>query len=56
MLENSPRYLVPFDPKCPSSAQTVVDVDDVVPLGSAQQQVPHAQPGPIDELKVLSSG
>ncbi|MGH9029705.1 MAG: hypothetical protein ACRDV4_08845, partial [Acidimicrobiales bacterium] len=43
----------PFDPDCGASAPDVMAVDSVVPLGSAQQQVPHAPVRPIDELKVL---
>jgi hypothetical protein len=47
---------VPFDPLCAVSSARVEDVDDVVPLGSAQQQVQHAALGPVDELRVLPGG
>ena len=47
---------VPFDPLCTASSTQVEDVDDVVPLGSAQQQVQHAALGSVDELRVLPGG
>jgi hypothetical protein len=47
---------VPFDPTCAASAPESIAVDDVVPLGSAQSQLPHAALGPVDELKVLPGG
>jgi hypothetical protein len=47
---------VPFDPPCTASSTRVQDVDDVVPLGSAQQQVQHAALGSVDELRVLPGG
>jgi hypothetical protein len=47
---------VPFDPLCGASSTQVEDVDDIVPLGSSQQQTPHAAVGPVDELRVLPGG
>jgi len=46
----------PFDPDCGSKATSVQVVDDVVPLGKAQTQVPHAPVGPVDGLRTLPAG
>jgi hypothetical protein len=46
----------PFDPECGSSTPTVEVVDDVVPVGNAQAQVPHAVLGPVDALRTLAGG
>ncbi len=46
----------PFDPVCGSRATSVQVVDDVVPLGKAQSQVPHAPVGPVDGLRTLPAG
>jgi len=47
---------VPFDPLCGETVPQSVDVDDVVPLGTAQNQVPHAALGPTQDLRVLPGG
>jgi hypothetical protein len=47
---------VPFDSGCGSHASTTDTVDDVVPLGKAQAQVPHAGLGPVDALRTLPGG
>gem|GEM_PF-3183618 len=47
---------VPFDPLCGASAPQLLTVDDVIPLGSSQQQVPHASLGPVQGLRVLPGG
>lgn len=46
----------PFDPECGSKATSVEVVDDVIPLGTAQSQVPHAALGPVDGLRTLPGG
>jgi hypothetical protein len=46
----------PFDPACGSQASFTQIVDDVVPLGNSQTQVPHAEVGPIDGLRTLPGG
>ncbi len=46
----------PFDPDCGSDTTSVLVVDDVVPLGSAQTQVSHAVLGPVDALRTLPGG
>jgi len=46
----------PFDPDCGSKTTSVQVVDDVVPLGTAQSQVPHAPVGPVDGLRTLPAG
>jgi hypothetical protein len=46
----------PFDPECGSSADNVQDIDNVVPLGTAQTQVLHAALGPVDGLQTLPGG
>jgi hypothetical protein len=46
----------PFDPDCGSTATTVQTVDNVVPLGAAQNKVPHAALGPVDGLRTLPGG
>ena len=43
----------PFDPTCGSLATTTQTVDDVVPLGTAQAQVQHAELGPVQALRTL---
>ena len=47
---------VPFDPLCGTTGAQVVSVDDVIPLGSSQQQVPHAPIGALHTLNVLPGG
>jgi hypothetical protein len=47
---------VPFDSGCSSTAPMTETVDDVVPLGRAQAQVPHAALGPVDALRTLPGG
>ncbi len=47
---------VPFDAECSSSAPITETVDDVVPLGSSQTQLPHAALGPVDALRTLPRG
>jgi hypothetical protein len=47
---------VPFDSGCVSRASITDTVDDVVPLGKAQAQVPHAALGPVDALRTLPGG
>ena len=44
----------PFDPACGSSASVIEIVDDVVPLGKVQAQIPHAVLGPVDVLRTLA--
>jgi hypothetical protein len=44
---------VPFDSGCSSTASITETVDDVVPLGKTQTQVPHAVLGPVDALRTL---
>jgi hypothetical protein len=46
----------PFDPTCGSTGTTVQVVDDVVPLGTAQANVPHAALGPVGGLRTLAGG
>lgn len=46
----------PFDPECGSRADNVQDIDNVVPLGTAQTQVLHAALGPVDGLQTLPGG
>jgi len=46
----------PFDPECGSNAPVVQVVSDVLPLGKAQAQVPHAVLGPVDVLRTLAGG
>src|ERR1700688_2720276 len=46
----------PFDPECGSQAALTQVVDDVIPLGNTQTQVPHAEVGPIDGLRTLPGG
>ncbi len=46
----------PFDPDCGSTTPTIQTVDDVVPLGNGQAQVPHAPLGPVDGLRTLPGG
>jgi len=46
----------PFDPDCGSSASVVQVVSNVVPLGKAQAQAPHAVLGPVDVLRTLAGG
>jgi hypothetical protein len=43
----------PYDASCPSAVPQMQTVDDVVPLGNAQNQVPHAALGPVDGLRSL---
>ena len=45
------EVLVPFDPSCGTVTPTTQAIDDVVPLGSAQAQVPHAPLGPVAGLQ-----
>jgi hypothetical protein len=47
---------VPFDSACSSNAPITETVDDVVPLGNAQTQVPRAALGPVDALRTLPGG
>jgi hypothetical protein len=44
---------VPFDSGCSSNVPVTETVDDVVPLGKAQAQVPHAALGAVDILRTL---
>lgn len=46
----------PFDPTCGSTATSTLVVDDVVPLGTPQNHVPHAALGPVDALRTLPGG
>jgi hypothetical protein len=46
----------PFDPDCGSKASSSLVVGSVVPLGSAQAQVPHAALGPVEGLRTLAGG
>jgi hypothetical protein len=43
----------PYDSRCPSGVAQTQTVDDVVPLGDAQNQVPHAPLGPVAGLRSL---
>jgi hypothetical protein len=43
----------PYDPDCSPATEKTQPVDNVVPLGNAQNQVPHAPLGPIDGLRSL---
>jgi hypothetical protein len=47
---------VPFDPTCGAPAGSSQTVDDVVPLGKAQAQVPHAPLGPVEAERTLLGG
>jgi hypothetical protein len=46
---------VPFDPVCDSSETQSQPVDQVVPLGPAQNLVAHAPTGPVQALQALPS-
>jgi len=45
------EVLLPFDPSCGATTPATQAIDDVVPLGSAQMQVPHAPLGPVEALQ-----
>ncbi len=47
---------VPFDPQCAATSAQSEEFDDVVPLGSSQQQLAHAALGPVEALRVLPGG
>jgi hypothetical protein len=43
----------PFDPGCGATAAVSQAIDQVVPLGSGQNQVGHAAVGPVEALQTL---
>jgi len=45
----------PYEPDCSPATEHSQTVDDVVPLGGGQSQVPHAPLGPIAALHNLPS-
>jgi hypothetical protein len=48
---------VPFDPQCGATSAQSEEFEDVVPLGSEQQQqLAHAALGPVEALRVLPGG
>ena len=45
----------PYEPDCTPATEHPQTVDNVVPLGGGQSQVPHAALGPVDALRNLPS-